>query len=170
MHLLGEAVESGGGKRDGDNGSERLTRGGSVTRVYAAVAGDLFHYGHVRFLDRASKLGHVLVAGVHSDETIAAYERQPVMTMSERIQVVAACRFVDEVIPDAPLAVSREWIDEHRLDLVVHGDDLDDETLGLMYGIPRDLGILRLVPCANGISTSEIMERVRRRSLTVVRS
>ncbi len=141
-----------------------------MTRVYAAVTGDLFHYGHVRFLDRARKLGHVLVAGVHSDQTLAAYERQPVMTMSERIQVIAACRFVDEVIPDAPLAVTREWIDEHRLEIVAHGDDLDDATLGLMYGIPRDLGILRAVPCATGISTSEIMERVRRRNFAVVRS
>jgi cytidyltransferase-like protein len=141
-----------------------------VTRVYADMVGDLFHYGHVRFLERASKLGDMLVVGIHSDETVAAYKGRPVMTMTERIQVVAACQFVDEVIPDAPLTVTREWIDEHRLDLVVHGDDLDDEALGLMYGIPRDLGILQLVPYANGISTSEIMERVRRRSFTIVRS
>lgn len=66
--------------------------------------------------------------------------------------------------------MTREWIDEHRLDLIVHGDDLDDELLGTMYGIPRDLGILRLVPYANGVSTTEIMDRVRRQSFTVVRS
>jgi hypothetical protein len=37
-----------------------------------------------------------------------------------------------------------------------------------MYGIPRELGILDLVPYANGISTTDIMERVRRRSFTLV--
>ena len=140
-----------------------------MTRVYADMVGDLFHYGHVRFLERASEVGDVLVVGIHSDDTVAEYKRRPVMTMAERIQVVAACRFVDEVIPDAPLVVTREWIAEHEIDLVVHGDDLDDEQLGLMYGIPRDLGILTLVPYANGISSTEIMERVRRRSFTVVR-
>ncbi len=140
-----------------------------MTRVYADMVGDLFHCGHVQFLERASALGDTLVIGIHSDETVTEYKRAPVMTMAERIQVVAACRFVDEVIPDAPLVVTREWIDLHELDLVVHGDDLDDETLGTMYGIPRDLGILELVPYANGISTTEIMERVRRRSFTLVR-
>jgi len=133
-----------------------------MTRVYADMVGDLFHYGHVRFLERARTLGDMLVVGVHSDETVRAYKRETVMTMAERIQVIAACQFVDEVIPNAPLVVTQEWIEEHELDLVVHGDDLDDELLGTMYGIPRDLGILTLVPYANGISTTEIMERVRR--------
>lgn len=140
-----------------------------MTRVYADMVGDLFHYGHVRFLERARKLGDMLVVGVHSDETVRAYKRETVMTMAERIQVIAACQFVDEVIPDAPLVVTQEWIEEHELDLIVHGDDLDDEQLGTMYGIPRELGILTLVPYANGISTTEIMERVRRRSFTLVR-
>ena len=140
-----------------------------MTRVYANMVGDLFHFGHVRFLERAAKLGDELVIGVHSDETVREYKRATVMTMAERVQVIAACQFVDEVIADAPLVVTREWIDEHKLDLVVHGDDLDDETLGLMYGIPRDLGILKLVPYANGVSTTEIMERIRRRSFSVVK-
>lgn len=140
-----------------------------MTRVYADMVGDLFHYGHVRFLERASKLGDVLVVGVHSDETARASKRETVMTMAERIQVIAACQFVDEVIPDAPLVVTQEWIEEHELDLVVHGDDLDDEQLGMRYGIPRELGVLTFVQYANGISTTEIMERVRRRSFTLVR-
>jgi cytidyltransferase-like protein len=139
-----------------------------MTRVYADMVGDLFHCGHVRFLERARKLGDQLVIGVHSDETVREYKRAPVMTMRERIQVIAACQFVDEVIPDAPLVVTREFIDEHDLDLIVHGDDLNEDLLGTMYGIPRDLGILHLVPYANGISTTDIMERVRRRSFTLV--
>ena len=139
-----------------------------MTRVYADMVGDLFHYGHVRFLERARKLGDMLVVGVHSDETVAEYKRASVMTMAERIQVIAACQFVDEVIPDAPLVVTREFVEEHALDLVVHGDDLDDDALGMRYGIPRDLGVLTLVPYANGISSSAIMERIRRRSFRVV--
>jgi ethanolamine-phosphate cytidylyltransferase/choline-phosphate cytidylyltransferase len=133
------------------------------------MVGDLFHYGHVRFLERAHGLGDVLVVGIHSDETVRAYKRAPVMTMPERIQVVAACQFVDEVIPDAPLVVTREWIEAHEIDLVVHGDDLDEKTLAEMYGVPRDLGILRIVPYANGISTTEIMDRVRRHSFSAAR-
>ncbi len=140
-----------------------------MTRAYAGMAGDLFHHGHVRFLERARRLGDMLVVGVHSDETVAGYKRVPVMTMSERIQVIAACQFVDEVIPDAPLRVTREFIAEHELDVVVHGDDLDEDALEMMYRDPRDMGILTLVPYANGVSSAAIMERVRRRSFYVVR-
>jgi hypothetical protein len=50
-----------------------------------------------------------------------------------------------------------------RLDLIVHGDDLDEETLALMYGVPRELAILRLVPYTVGVSTSDLVERVRLR-------
>lgn len=141
-----------------------------MTRVYAALVGDLFHCGHVRFLERASKLGDELVVGVYSDQTAAEHDRLPVMTMSERVQVIAACRFVDEVVPDAPLTVGQEWIDEHELDLVAYGDDLEDESLDLMYGVPRDLQMLRLVPSANGVTTTAVMERIRRQSLSLVRS
>jgi cytidyltransferase-like protein len=133
-----------------------------MTRVYADMVADLFHAGHVEFLRRARELGDELVIGVHSDETVASYKRAPVMTMAERLPVVAACSHVDEVVPDAPLIVTREWIEEHRIDLVVHGDDLDEQSLEHMYGVPRELGILRLVPYTPGVSTSELIERIRR--------
>ena len=102
-----------------------------MTRVYVDMVADLFHYGHVEFLGQARTLGDVLVVGIHSDETVQGYKRSPIMTMEERMRVVSACRFVDEVLPDAPLTVTADWIKRHDIDLVVHGDDLDEETLTL---------------------------------------
>jgi cytidyltransferase-like protein len=87
-----------------------------MTRVYADMVADLFHYGHVEFLQRAGELGDTLVVGIHSDATVESYKRRPVMTMRERIGVVEACRYVDEVIADAPLSLSKEWIDRRRGD------------------------------------------------------
>ncbi len=134
-----------------------------MTRVYADMVADLFHYGHAEFLRRARELGDTLLVGIHSDATVASYKRRPVMTMSERIGVVEACRYVDEVIADAPLSVSGEWIDRNRIDLVVHGDDIDEEAKERMYAAPAALGILRTVPYTAGISTSEILNRLRTR-------
>jgi len=134
-----------------------------MTRVYVDMVADLFHHGHVRFLERARQFGDVLVVGIHSDDTVAGYKRRPVMTMEERVGVVSCCRYVDEVIPDAPLSVTRDWLDRHRIDLVVHGDDLSDESLREMYDVPRQLGILRLVPYTESVSTSDVIERIRNR-------
>ena len=134
-----------------------------MTSVYADMVADLFHYGHVEFLRRARELGDALLVGIHSDATVESYKRAPVMSMRERVRVVEACRYVDEVIPDAPLEVTREWIERHRIDLVVNGDDLDPEQEAAMYAAPASMGILRTVPYTAGISTSELLGRLRTR-------
>jgi cytidyltransferase-like protein len=134
-----------------------------VTRVYADMVADLFHHGHVELLRRARELGDELIVGVHSDDTVASYKRRPLMTMDERVRVVGACRHVDEVVPDAPLELSRAYIELHRIDLVVHGDDLSAENMQRMFGVPREMGILRLIPYTPSISTSDIMRRLEQR-------
>ena len=134
-----------------------------MTRVYVDMVADLFHHGHVRFLESARALGDVLVVGVHSDETVASYKRTPILTMEERMASVRGCRFADEVIADAPLVVSREWIARHDIDLVVHADDFDQAMFDRLYAVPIEMGIFRTVPYTSGISTTEILRRVRER-------
>lgn len=135
-----------------------------MIRVYVNMVGDLFHSGHVSFLRQASKLGDVLVVGVHSDEAVQTYKRRPLLTMQERIAVIACCRYVHEVIPDAPLVIGREYLREHRINLVVHGDDMwHSDALQKFYAEPQRLGILRLVPYTAGISTSDIIARIENR-------
>jgi cytidyltransferase-like protein len=131
-----------------------------VTRVYADMVADLFHHGHADFLRRARELGDFLLVGIHSDATAAEYKRAPVLTMDERIRVVESCRYVDEVVGDAPLAVDAAWIELHGIELVVHGDDLDEAGLKAMYRVPAERGILRTVPYTPGISTTEILRRI----------
>ena len=135
---------------------------GKPVRVYVDAVADLMHAGHVAFFQQARALGDVLVVGIHSDADVASYKRWPILTMDERIATVAACRYVDEVIPSAPLRITEEYIAEHNIDLVVHGDDFNPETLDQMYGIPIQLGIFRSVAYTKGISTTEIIERVKR--------
>jgi glycerol-3-phosphate cytidylyltransferase len=135
-----------------------------MIRVYVDMVGDLFHSGHVSFLRQACKLGDVLIVGVHSDEAVETYKRRPVLTMQERIAVISCCRYVHEVIPDAPLVIGRKYLQEHRIDLVVHGDDMwHSDALQKFYAEPQRLGILRLVPYTAGISTSDIIARIENR-------
>lgn len=71
-------------------------------RVYVDMVGDLFHPGHVALLRAARACGDRLIVGVLSDEVVEAYKRRPVMTLAERVAVIESCRYVDEVMPDAP--------------------------------------------------------------------
>ena len=125
------------------------------------MTADLFHYGHVNFLKQASEIGDYLIAGIHSDETVQNYKRSPIMTMEERISVVASCRYVDEVIPNAPLIIDLKWIKKHNIHLVVHGDDFSEDLLQLCYKIPIEMGIFKKVPYTPGISTTDITNRLK---------
>ena len=131
-----------------------------MTRVYVDMVADLFHYGHVAYLKKARTLGDHLVVGVHADDVVASYKRAPILTMEQRIASVAACRYVDEVLPNAPLIVDRPWIEIHDINLVVHGDDMSPEQLKHLYGVPIEMGIFRTVQYTKGISTSEIIRRI----------
>ena len=81
-----------------------------MVNVYLDMCADLFHWGHVNMLKYAKSMGDRLVVGIHSDETIRSYKRAPVMKMNERIKVVEACRYVDQVIPEAPLVITEEQL------------------------------------------------------------
>ncbi len=133
-----------------------------MIRVYADMVADLFHHGHVLFLQRARALGDYLIVGIHADDVVTSYKRRPILTMEERVKAVSGCRYVDEVIPNAPLVVDRAWIGRHRIDLVVHADDFDEDELDRLYRAPREMGIFRTVPYTHGISTTEIIDRIRR--------
>ena len=132
-----------------------------MTRVYADMVADLFHYGHMRFLKKARTLGDYLVVGIHADDVLAFYKRRPVLTMEERVASVAGCRYVDEVLPNAPLMVDRAWIEKYRIDLVVHGDDFSQEQREYYYKVPIAMGIFRTVAYTQGISTTEIIRRCK---------
>ena len=90
-----------------------------MIRVFADMMADLFHFGHVEFLRQARSLGDYLLVGVCSDEVVEAHKRKPILTMEERMKSVAGCRWVDEVIPNAPWTFDPSWIKKYNIDLSV---------------------------------------------------
>ena len=125
------------------------------------MVADVFHYGHVNFLKKAREQGDYLLVGVHADEVVMSYKRRPILTMQERLQSVAGCRYVDELVPNAPLSMDRAWIETHGIDVVIHGDDFSKEMEELCYSTPIELGIYRTVSYTEGISTTEIISRIK---------
>jgi cytidyltransferase-like protein len=126
------------------------------------MVADLFHYGHVNFLKKASAHGDFLLVGVHSDAAVKSYKRQPILSMEERIASVEGCRYVDEVVANAPLEITKEWIEEHQIDLIMHGDDVDPAVRDVWYGVPIEMGIYQSVGYTEGISTTELIARIKK--------
>ncbi len=130
-----------------------------MIRVYVDMVADLFHYGHVELLRQARALGDYLLVGIHADDLVLAHKRLPILTMEERVACVAGCRYVDEVLPDAPWVTDRGWIVKHNINLVAHGSDYSQEDLSKTHAAAIEMGILRTVPYTPGISTTEIIRR-----------
>lgn len=130
---------------------------------YTDMTADLFHYGHVNFLREAKKKCDYLLVGIHNDESVKSYKRLPIMSMEERMKVVEACRYVDKVISNAPVHITKEYLDEHNVDKVITVDNRPPEQLKMMYEIPLELNILEYVKYTDTISTTDIIDRIKSR-------
>ena len=134
-------------------------------RVYADMVADLFHSGNFEFLKQGRALGDYLIVGVMGDDDAASGKRRPICTVEERFVPVASCRYVDEAIHNAPWRVGSDWIAQHQIDLVVHGDDLSEQQLDFFYRVPIEMGIFRTIPYTQGISITEIILRCKEADL-----
>lgn len=90
---------------------------------YAPGAYDLFHIGHLNLLRRARLACDFLIAGVVSDEvTVRQKGKRPVVPEAERLEIVRACRYVDDVYLERTTDKLATW-EVVRFDVVYKGDD-----------------------------------------------
>lgn len=135
-------------------------------KIYTGGTFDLFHAGHANFLARCAELGSVTVA-LNTDEFIKEYKsKAPVMSYQERLEVLASCRYVDNIIPNEGGADSKPSILRAKPDIVAIGSDwarrdyyyqmafdqdwLDEHNISLLY-----------IPYTSGISTTELKRRIK---------
>ncbi|KAK7340104.1 hypothetical protein VNO77_20798 [Canavalia gladiata] len=150
-------------------------RNNKSIRVYMDGCFDMMHYGHCNALRQARALGDQLIVGVVSDAEIIANKGPPVTPLHERLIMVNAVKWVDEVIPEAPYAITEEFMkklfDEYKIDYIIHGDDpcvLPDGTDA--YAHAKKAGRYKQIKRTEGVSSTDIVGRmllcVRERSIS----
>ena len=68
------------------------------TIVYSPVVLDLFHYGHLRILQRGQELGDLHIAGVLTDDAVQSFRRRPVSNLLERKAIAENLICVNQVM------------------------------------------------------------------------
>ncbi|WFD35543.1 choline-phosphate cytidylyltransferase [Malassezia cuniculi] len=137
-------------------------------RIYADGVYDLFHYAHALQL-RQAKLSFPnvhLIVGVVSSPVCEEYKNRPVMESGERYEAVRQCRWVDEVLEDAPWVIGQELIDALQIDYVAH-DEIPYAAGGAVasddvYDWLKRLGKFLPTRRTEGVSTSELLARIVR--------
>lgn len=79
---------------------------------------DLFHAGHVDFLEkcRSSSENALLVVGILTDEeTYRLYGSYPVTNTYERALALLSCKFVDKVMIGVPYEITSEFVDDLKV-------------------------------------------------------
>lgn len=84
---------------------------------------DLFHVGHVRLLKRLSGLGDRLVVGISSDEFNEIKGKSSFFSYEERAEIVASCKYVDEVFPEHHWEQKIDDVKKYSATLFAMGDD-----------------------------------------------
>ncbi|KAH9476978.1 Choline-phosphate cytidylyltransferase 1 [Psilocybe cubensis] len=132
-------------------------------RVYADGVYDLFHFGHALQL-RQAKLSFpsvYLLVGVNSDEQVWSHKARTVMSHAERLEAVRHCRWVDEVVAEAPWVIDEAFIKKYEIDYVAHDEELYASAgHNDVYEYAKSQG--KFIPTRRtpGVSTSELLERI----------
>ena len=81
------------------------------TRRVSYVCGsfDLYHAGTAAFLESVKEFTDYLIVGVFSSESLQHVlgPKFPLLTLEQRAMCVSACKYVDEILLNAPLNTSR---------------------------------------------------------------
>lgn len=140
-----------------------------MKKVYVAMSADIIHQGHLNVINEAKKLGAVIV-GLHTDDVIRSYWRNPIMKYDERKEVIESIKGVEKVISQDSLDQVQNLI-KIKPDYVVHGDDwkggfqreLRDKVINSinLWG-----GKLIEVPYTHGVSISKLDEELMQIGIT----
>lgn len=132
-------------------------------RIYADGVYDLFHYAHALQL-RQAKLSFPnvhLIVGVVSSSLCEQHKNRPLLESAERYEAVRNCRWVDEVVEDAPWVIDEAFMNKLQIDYVAH-DELPYAmaTNDDVYDWIKKNGQFLPTRRTEGVSTSDLVARI----------
>ena len=119
---------------------------------------DLFHIGHLNMLNKCKKYGDKLIVGVSTDNlNYSKKNRYPIISESNRIEIIKNIKVVDEVFLEESLELKEEYIKQYKADIFIIGDDWKGKFDNL-----NKLCKVIYLPRTKDISTTNILNDIKK--------
>jgi len=130
---------------------------GYTTGVY-----DMFHIGHLNILRRAKEQCDFLIVGVSTDELVEKEKhKHPVIPFEDRMSIVGAIRYVDQVVPQVDKNKFGAWAKLHFNKMFVGSDWQGTPQWQIFENQFKPVGVkIVYLPHTEGISSSMLREKV----------
>lgn len=119
---------------------------------------DIFHYGHLRILERASKYGSNLIVGVSSDKlNFNKKKRNSIYTQKERMHIISSLHFVNNIFLEESLEFKRKYILKYKADCLIMGCDWTGK-----FDEFKNICKVIYLPRTPDISTTELINKIKK--------
>jgi len=121
---------------------------------------DLLHAGHLEMIYQASLQADILIVGLNTDRSIAAYKSptRPIISLEYRMQMMGALTMVDYVTFFDELD-PREMLKKIRPDVHVNGSEYGENCIEAST-VQEAGGRIHIVSLVPGLSTSQIIHKI----------
>jgi glycerol-3-phosphate cytidylyltransferase len=132
---------------------------------YTAGVFDLFHIGHLNLLKNAKSLCDKLIVGVTVDDLVAYKGKSPLISFSDRLEIVRSIKYVDAVVPQTDMD-KLLMCKKLKANMMFVGDDWYNTDKWNEYERTFVEAGIRIIyfPYTKGISTtmiSDVLKNVR---------
>jgi D-beta-D-heptose 7-phosphate kinase/D-beta-D-heptose 1-phosphate adenosyltransferase len=122
---------------------------------------DIVHAGHIDYMNKAKKLGDVLIVGVNSDTSVKRIKgkTRPIVDLDNRLRLLQGFSVIDYLCvfdDDTPL----ELIKKVKPNILVKGEDWKDKGVVGEDFVKTYGGSVELIGLLPGISTSIIIDKI----------
>ena len=131
---------------------------GYTTGVY-----DMFHIGHLNVIRKAKEQCDYLIVGVSTDELVLKEKNKvPVIPFEERLEIVAAIKYVDAVVPQTSKDKKAAW-EKYKFNKMFVGSDWQGTPQWIKFEqefAPLGVEIVYL-PHTDGISSTQLTNLIK---------
>jgi glycerol-3-phosphate cytidylyltransferase len=134
------------------------------TKIIGYTTGvfDMFHIGHLNILRRAKEQCDYLIVGVSTDDLVQKEKNKiPVIPLKERMQIVEAIKYVDEVVVQVDKNKFAAW-EKYHFDKMFVGSDWQGTPAWEKFEEQfRPLGVeIVYVTHTDGISSTLLRDKI----------